>query len=121
MPRPDELPEKVDTIIYGEDEDAGASDDKPVRVLSDFVVYDPVHGAEFVPLALLDVGGDHAFEGAGIVVPYFTNEEDAGLDDDAEDADYAPQRLRLSAIFRYSVDYDKRDEYALFTCTGCVC
>ena len=69
-----------------------------------------------ISLALLDTdqSGRHHFEAAGAVAPIFLNEEDEGQEDvlDGEDdSDISKlQRLRTSAIFRYTIDYTKSDE-----------
>lgn len=53
---------------------------------------------------------DRQFEGAGLVVPYFVNEEDEGQDDETE---INPQYVRLGAILRYTFDYTQESEYAI--------
>jgi DNA (cytosine-5)-methyltransferase 1 len=61
-------------------------------------------------------------EGAGVAAPLFENDEDAGQEDDGdydddcegeEGAKAVSVRLRLGALLRYTIDYTKRDEYAL--------
>jgi hypothetical protein len=112
-------------------------DDKPVRLLHDWAVFDArpskskdADGALALALISLhalddtldstDVGC--APEGAGAVSPFCENEEDAGQEDDGgyDDDDYdgdeeevttVSVRLRLGAILRYTIDYTKRDEY----------
>ncbi|OBZ68211.1 hypothetical protein A0H81_11825 [Grifola frondosa] len=49
-----DLKEKADLLILGEEEHDGA-DDKPIRMLSDFSIFDPKHGLELISLSLLDV------------------------------------------------------------------
>lgn len=87
----------------GEDED---EDSKPVRVLSDFVIFDPRHDNELVSLDEIeksDATMDREFEGAGNVRPLL-EDEDEDQDDDVE-GQQDVVRLRLSAILRYWTDY----------------
>ncbi|KAI8998552.1 S-adenosyl-L-methionine-dependent methyltransferase [Trametes punicea] len=118
-PTPDDVKEDANTVIFGEDplERNGAADanSKPVRALSDFSVFDPLGEFELISLKLLDEESaqPRQFEAAGVVAPVFLNEEDEGQEDgldDEEVAQWKPQRLRTSAIFRYTVDYTKRDD-----------
>jgi DNA (cytosine-5)-methyltransferase 1 len=51
---------------------------------------------------------DREVEGAGDVVPFITNDEDAGQEDDLDDEQIS--RVRLSAIMRYTIDYTQDDE-----------
>ena len=63
--------------------------------------------------------------GAGAASPLFENDEDAGQEDDGdydgeceegeeEGVKAVSVRLRLGKVLRYTIDYTKRDEYALF-------
>ncbi|CAL1693859.1 unnamed protein product [Somion occarium] len=110
LERDDEDEERADLIIIGEDTEAvpEESNNKPIRLLSDFVIYDPKHGNELISLLDLENGDvDREFQAAGLVAPVFVNEEDAGQEDDE---DVPVQRLRTSAIFRFSLDYTQFDE-----------
>lgn len=145
-PRQDEHPESAPYIpfLLGESDmllpltTADAEEEKPVRLLSDWAVFDArpskARGAGgALALALIslrtlddatldstDVGC--APEGAGVASRYCENEEDAGQEDDGnydsddgssdkEDGPAVSMRLRLGAIMRYTIDYTKRDEY----------
>ncbi|EMD32847.1 hypothetical protein CERSUDRAFT_99217 [Gelatoporia subvermispora B] len=114
-PNPDDLEEKADLIIFGEDR--SQDDDpntKPVRILSDFCIFDPNHGMEIVSLELLqesDGVADRHFEAAGWVFPDFLNPEDEGQEDDIDDKrDFNFQRVRTSAIMNFSFDYTIPDD-----------
>ena len=100
----------------GEDPDDYVDEEaKPVRILSDFAIFDPRHGRAFelISLELLHdtAKTDHHFEAAGNVSPVYLNEEDAGQEDGVMDGEKPDlQRLRTSAIFRYFIDYQVADE-----------
>lgn len=110
--------ESADLAIIGEDPftdgDEGDPDAKPVRVLSDFAIYDPKHGSEMVPLSSIeeDDGVDRQFEAEGFVSPYYQNDEDEGQEDDDENKDSnacEPKLVKLGAILRYTFDYTETD------------
>lgn len=104
--------ESENLVLPGEDPDVYESDDgsanreqdKIIRILTDFSVFDSRHRNEMVTLSAIeeDDGVDRKFEGAGIVLPYAINEEDEGQEDELENR---PQYVRLGHILRYSVDY----------------
>lgn len=110
--RREEFIENNKLVVIGEDPEDLDEGEKPMRLLSDFSIFDPKQRNEFVSLAAIeeDDGVDRQFEGAGMVMPYFVNEEDEGQD---EETDVEPQYIRLSAILRYTVDYAKESEYAI--------
>lgn len=100
-------------IVFGEDTDGEANDeDKPIRVLNHFSIFDPKHQYEMVSLSTIeeDDGVDRECEGAGLVTPFVLNDEDEGQEDGL---DSLPQYVRLGAILRFSIDYTKEEEYAL--------
>ncbi|EIW64172.1 S-adenosyl-L-methionine-dependent methyltransferase [Trametes versicolor FP-101664 SS1] len=119
VPTPEDIKEDVNTVVFGEDavEQSGASVEKPIRALSDFVVFDPTRGFEHITLDVLDdnaTPGRH-FEAAGHVRPIFLNEEDEGQEDGLDDGDGGEQarqvqRIRTSAVFRWYLDYTKVDD-----------
>ncbi|KAI9070389.1 S-adenosyl-L-methionine-dependent methyltransferase [Trametes sanguinea] len=119
-PRPEDVKEYANTVVPGEnplerDEAAADPNSKPIRALTDFSVFDPSRQFELISLGLLDEESAQArqFEAAGAVAPVFLNEEDAGQEDDLDSEDGAGtklQRLRTSAIFRYTLDYTKPDD-----------
>jgi len=104
-----ELIENEKLVIIGEDADDEDSngDEKPIREIHGFSIFDPKHKNEMVTLEALeqDDGVDRQFEAAGIVVPSFVNDEDAGQEEDVE-----PQYVRLSSILRYTIDYTEENE-----------
>jgi hypothetical protein len=111
--RPEELVEDAELVIAGEDpEDGLAEGEKPIRLLSDFSIFDPKHRNEFMSLAAIeeDDGVDRQFECAGMVMPYFVSEEDEGQDEETE---IDPQYVRLGAILRYTIDYTQESECAI--------
>ena len=110
--RREELIEAAELVITGEDPDGLDEGEKPIRLLSDFSIFDPKHRNEFVSLAAIedDDGVDRQFEGVGMVMPYFVSEEDEGQDEETE---IDPQYVRLGAILRYTVDYTQESEYAM--------
>jgi DNA (cytosine-5)-methyltransferase 1 len=111
-----EIRETDKLVIQGEDpdedEDEEDSDQKPIRLLDDFAIFDPKHGHEMVTLDALeqDDGVDRQFEAAGLVTAYYENDEDEGQ----EDGDTEPLYVNLSAILRYSVDYSMDAESVHF-------
>lgn len=115
---PEEEPydrEESKTVVFGEDpeeidsvEDGGKG--KPVRILTDFVIFDPAHDDELVSLEdLFDTTISRQFEAIGNVAPEFNNEEDAGLDDDGSADATNKQRLRTTAIFGFTLDYNSSE------------
>ncbi|KAG6831961.1 hypothetical protein H0H87_003296, partial [Tephrocybe sp. NHM501043] len=105
--------EGPDLVIAGEceDEEDSGPDVKPVRVLSDFAIYDPKHSNEMVLLSAIeeDDGVDRLFEAEGIVSAYYANGVDEGEDDNVdEDGDKTQpvqKMVYLAAILRYTFDY----------------
>lgn len=112
--RREELIEDSELVITGEDPEDGLDDgEKPIRLLSEFSIFDPKHRNELVSLAAIeeDDGLDRQFEGAGMVVPYFISDEDEGQNE--EETEIEPRYVRLSVILRYTVDYTQESEYAI--------
>lgn len=104
-----EIPEDKAYINLGEDPEADA-EDKPVRLLTDFCIFDPRHDMELISLNELEKDDgtlDREIEGAGDVRPFISNDEDAGQEDDLDDE---VSSVRLSAIMRYMIDYTQDDE-----------
>lgn len=104
-----EIRETQHLVVDGEDFDGDVTDEKPLRSLTNFSIFDPNRRNELVSLAALDEDdGEHRqFEAAGYVVPYFINEEDQGQEDGLPNA---PQYVRLSSILQYRFDYTKESE-----------
>ncbi|KAK7686546.1 hypothetical protein QCA50_010146 [Cerrena zonata] len=73
----DEDEEREDYIVIGEDTAPNDEEDqKPIRVLSDFTIYDPKHGNQLISLWELENNSGKAhFRAAGLVRPVFVNEE----------------------------------------------
>lgn len=117
--QPEEIRETQHLVVAGEDfEDGYGSDDegqegqeneKPVRALMSFSIFDPNHRNEMVSLATMDEddGIDRKLEAAGYVIPSFINEEDEGQEDGL---DNEPQYVRLGSILGYSFDVTKDSE-----------
>jgi DNA (cytosine-5)-methyltransferase 1 len=108
----DEIPEEKAYINLGEDPDAEDDKDKPVRLLTDFCIFDPKHDMELISLSELEKDDgtlDREIEGAGDVRSFILNDEDAGQEDDLDDEQVS--RIRLSAIMRYTIDYTQDDEW----------
>ncbi|KAH9942756.1 S-adenosyl-L-methionine-dependent methyltransferase [Amylocystis lapponica] len=112
-PQHGDIKEKASTVIAGEDQDDydnDSTDNKPVRILSEFCVFDPIHDMEVISLSLLDDSDgveDRHFQAAGYVSPLFLNEEDAGQEDELDEN---LQHLQTTAIFRWSLDYTRPNE-----------
>jgi DNA (cytosine-5)-methyltransferase 1 len=105
-----EIPEDKAYINLGENPEAEDGEDKPVRLLTDFCIFDPRHDMELISLDELEKDDgtlDREIEGAGDVRPFISNDEDAGQEDDLDDE---VSRVRLSAIMRYTIDYTQDDE-----------
>jgi DNA (cytosine-5)-methyltransferase 1 len=152
--RPDEIREDEKLIIDGEDpyrelEGGNADDiyegyeddnpsnsnnndnDKPIRELYDFYIFDPKHQNELVSLEALEIddGVDRSFEAVGRVKAHFVSDEDDGQEDGLEDEleevggdgkrgkgdgkRRDARRIRLSTIMRVTVDYTKESEWVL--------
>lgn len=104
--------ENPELVIEGEgQEDDDGDDQKPIRVIDDFTIFDPKHGFEMVLLDALERndGVDRQFEAAGMVTAFFENDEDAGQEDDGQQV-FQPLYLRLSAILRYTFNYNLETE-----------
>ncbi|KAF8913180.1 S-adenosyl-L-methionine-dependent methyltransferase [Gymnopilus junonius] len=107
--RKNEIIEDENLVIEGEDPDPEDGDDeKPIRELHGFCIFDPKHRNELVTLEELeqDDGLDREFEAAGIVSPYFLSDEDEGQEDESEENQF----VHLSAILRFTVDYTQDTE-----------
>jgi DNA (cytosine-5)-methyltransferase 1 len=111
--RPNEQLETKELVIPGEDpeEDAVDDNDKPVRILTDFSIFDPLHRNEMVSLAAIeeDDGVDRSFEGAGWVTANFIDEDVGQEDWEDEEEEEEKVYVRLGAILRYTLDY--RSDY----------
>ncbi|KAH9486450.1 DNA (cytosine-5)-methyltransferase 1 [Psilocybe cubensis] len=103
----DPIKETMTLVITGEDPSDG-DDDKPIRELHEFTIFDPSRRNELVTLEALeqDDGIDRAFEAAGYVKPHYLSEEDEGQEEEQEE----PQYVHLGAIMRYTVDYSQESE-----------
>ncbi|PPQ86962.1 hypothetical protein CVT25_009784 [Psilocybe cyanescens] len=108
--RKNTIVENEDLIISGEDPE-DEDEDKPIRELLDFSIFDPRRRNELVTLEALeqDDGIDRAFEAAGMVKPHYVSEEDEGQEEEPDE----PQYVHLSAILRYTVDYTQESEQVL--------
>ncbi|KAI0718349.1 S-adenosyl-L-methionine-dependent methyltransferase [Cerioporus squamosus] len=104
-----ETRESGTAVVPGEDPDErlDASDDKPLRILNRFAIYDPSQSFELVPLSRLhDGSGKPDLEAVGYVSPAFVNEEDADQEDDLDDdCPDVGSLWRTTTLFCYSIDY----------------
>ncbi|KAK7058661.1 hypothetical protein VNI00_002297 [Paramarasmius palmivorus] len=100
----DENPEDEDTILNGDD-------DKPVRYLDHFVLFDSNRHNELVSLAALEEEDvDSNVEAAGFVSTVHDNDEDEGQEDDLSvTGESTQQYVKLGAVFRFTFDYTKKD------------
>lgn len=101
--------ETADLVIPGEILDDLEVEERPIRVITDYVIFDPLHRNEMVSLSSIeeDDGVDRHFEGVGWVSPHFLDEDEGQEDEeDEEDRVY----VKLGAILRYTVDYTKENE-----------
>ena len=98
--------DKLVIIDEETDNEDGDGDEKPIREIHGFTIFDPKHKNEMVTLEALeqDDGVDRQFEAAGIVVPSFVD-EDVGQEEEVE-----LQYVRLSSILRYTMDYTDENE-----------
>jgi len=112
--RPDERLETQELVIPGEDpEDEPLEDDeKPVRILTDFSIFDPLHRNEMVSLAAIEEedGVDRHFEGAGWVTADFISEDVGQEDWDDDEEENLKVYVRLGAILRYTLEYRSENE-----------
>ncbi|KAM6498781.1 hypothetical protein JOM56_006729 [Amanita muscaria] len=101
--------ETADLVIPGEILDDLEVEERPIRVITDYVIFDPLHRNEMVSLSSIeeDDGVDRHFEGVGWVSPHFLD-EDEGQEDEEDDEDRV--YVKLGAVLRYTVDYTKENE-----------
>ncbi|KAJ8515441.1 hypothetical protein ONZ45_g7139 [Pleurotus djamor] len=108
--------ETADLLVEGEDEsEAPDPNSKPVRILTDFAIFDPKHGSEMISLEVLEDpdGLDRDFVAAGRVAAYMAEgdddeEEDEDLASEGTDSRHEDSRnlpfVRLGSIFCTSID-----------------
>ncbi|KAF9486388.1 S-adenosyl-L-methionine-dependent methyltransferase [Pholiota conissans] len=103
-----DIRETSEFVIQGEDpdDDGSEEDEKPIRLLDNFAIFDPKHRFEMVCLDSLekDDGVDRQFEAAGHVSAYYENDEDEGQEDGASE-EAGLIYVNLGAILRFSVNY----------------
>jgi DNA (cytosine-5)-methyltransferase 1 len=111
-------------IEMGDDADGASgsnANDKPIRELYEFYIFDPKHNNELVTLEALeqDDGVDRWFEAVGRVKAHLLSSEDDGqedeLDGDAMETREGGKRdevrkIHLSSILRCTVDFTKESE-----------
>ncbi|KAH9935023.1 uncharacterized protein B0H18DRAFT_1082741 [Fomitopsis serialis] len=105
-PDHDDIYEGGKFVIPGEDPDAVDEDGIPVRVLSEFCIFDPKDGYHLYSLDDENFN-KHQLQAAGVVSPVYVNEEDEGQEDGV---DGSVQRFRTTDIEQYSLNYESRDE-----------
>lgn len=111
-PRPYEISETSDLLVFGEEQDPPDDDRKRTRSLSHFSFFDAHHENSMISLDVLDegVGGDHRVLGAGFVVAKYDLDEDEGQEDGL-DVEAEQQYVRMTRILRYFTRYWERDRY----------
>lgn len=111
-------------IEMGDDEDGvtGSNEnDKPIRELYEFYIFDPKHKNELVSLEALEQndGVDRRFEAVGRVKAHFVSSEDDGQEDELDEETRNAKeegkragvsRIHLSSILRCTVDFTKESE-----------
>ena len=100
--------ETENVVIIGED-DSGPNG-KPIRLLTQFVIFDSKHSNALVSLDLLLSHNNVYCEAAGKVGPVYPNEEDAAQDYAAdEDSDLVHleqlQNFRTTRIHQFGINY----------------
>ncbi|KAJ3571618.1 hypothetical protein NP233_g3648 [Leucocoprinus birnbaumii] len=142
--KPDETRETADTYLEGEedhsDNDEGSDGEdsdtvrarsrsirdngpqpprkdrpKPIRILTDFTIFDTRHRNELVIFSKIEDedGVDRRFEVAGLVVPYYVDEEDLVGEDGDEGGngrgveEVEPIYMRVGPVLGYSIDWTK--------------
>lgn len=106
------MPEIEESDFHDSLGDDFDGDTKPVFLLDNFSFFDP-SGDKNELFSLPDLEEDDGisnrqWEGVGDVRPNIElDDEDAGQEDDLDEDQ---TRVRLSAIWRYTVDYTKRDQ-----------
>ncbi|KAF6754216.1 S-adenosyl-L-methionine-dependent methyltransferase [Ephemerocybe angulata] len=108
---PEPVKETVDLALQGED--GGELNELPVRILTNFTIYDPKNANELINLDVLENKERQARQVVviGHAKAHFDerDSEDEGqeedLDEGGEGEDYV--FLELSTVFRYTIDYGK--------------
>ncbi len=110
------MEEEKRPVIHGEDSvDNAGSHEKPIRLLSNFTIFDPKQGFALVPLTVVNEGNNREVEAVGNVTAVFA-EEDAGQEADYVDGAENPneeqrlQRIRTAPILHYTMNYGDADE-----------
>ncbi|KAF8559884.1 S-adenosyl-L-methionine-dependent methyltransferase [Imleria badia] len=105
-PRPYEVPETKDLLVFGEEQDPPDDDRKRTRLLSHFAFFDAANENTMISLDALDddVRGNHHVLGAGFIVARYDIDEDEGQEDGL-DEEAERQYIRMSRILRYYTRY----------------
>lgn len=113
-PRPYEILETSDLLVFGEEQDPPDDGRKRTRTLSHFTFFDPHHENSMVPLDVLDegMGGHHRVLGAGFIVAKYDVDEDEGQEDGL-DVEAEQQYIRMTPILRYFTRYREADWYVI--------
>ena len=141
--RPDEVTETADMFLEGEDEyfdnddsdEEGSSPstqprsrtdgDKPIRLLTDFTIFDTRHRNEYVVLSQIEEeeGVDRRFEATGWAVPSYADEQDLmGEDEGAGEEVVEPVFMHIGPVLGYSIDWRQDNAWVMshFTSNGFV-
>ncbi|KAH9932061.1 S-adenosyl-L-methionine-dependent methyltransferase [Epithele typhae] len=115
-PTSTDIPETAAIEVLGEDpDDLHDANNKPVRALDNFEVFNPSSHFKHVGIDELHRSSG-VCQAAGFVSPVFISEEDAGQEDDGEgggdddDPTKGLQHLRTESLKGYSLDYCKMDD-----------
>lgn len=103
----DLLAERLGESVDGEP--PGSS--KPIRILSDFTIFDPHHSNEMLPPSAMDSdeGVDRAFSAAGRVRVHSEDDNE----EEEEDMDGLSPYVTLGAVLRWSLDLTKVEEWVI--------
>jgi hypothetical protein len=94
------------TLLIGDEEAHGTEDEeKPLRFLTDWVVFDVAHQHALVSLDSVLESNSRQVQAYGKVGQAYANEEDAGQDAAADEPEDQLQSLCTTAILRVSLDY----------------
>jgi len=140
--RPDEVTETADMFLEGEEDEhfdnedsneEGSSPstqprsrtDKPIRLFTDFTIFDTRHRNEYVVLSQIEEeeGVDRRFEATGWAVPSCVDEQDLmGEDGGAGEEVVEPVFMHIGPVLGYSVDWRQDNEWVMshFTSNGFV-
>ncbi|KAI0348187.1 S-adenosyl-L-methionine-dependent methyltransferase [Trametopsis cervina] len=106
----DAILETADTIIFGEEE-RDEQAEKPIRLLTDFTIFEPARNNALVSLRELSAVNTRQFRAIGMVGPVHESEEDAGQELEVEGDEVNArrgytQKIHTTAIVTFAIDYN---------------